>query len=29
MNFRCLGNEIFMFNKKFSYSMNDFDMFNE
>ena len=29
MNFRCLGNDIFMFNKNFSYSMNYFDMFNE
>ena len=29
MNFRCLGNDIFMFNKRFLYSMNDFYMFNK
>ena len=29
INFRCLGNNFFMFTKKLSYSMNDFYMFNE
>ena len=29
MYFRSLGNDFFMFNKRFLYSMNDFYMFNE
>ena len=28
-NFRCSGNGFFMFNKRFSYSVNDFTMFNK
>ena len=29
MNYRCLGNDFFMFNKRFSYSINNFYMFNK